>query len=55
MEDILKRFNGMPIDDENVHIPINAATQLRVSYGPFPEFAPHSHWAVRFSTEAIQH
>ncbi|CAL2034174.1 unnamed protein product [Caenorhabditis brenneri] len=55
MEGILKRFNGVPIDDENVIIPMSNTTQLKVSYGSFPEFAPRSHWAVRFLTEAIQY
>ncbi|CAL2034184.1 unnamed protein product [Caenorhabditis brenneri] len=55
MEDILKRLNGVIIDDENVIIPMSDATQLKVSYGPFPEFAPRSKWAVRFLTEAIEH
>ncbi|CAL2034173.1 unnamed protein product [Caenorhabditis brenneri] len=55
MEDILKRHNGVPIDDEKILIPMTDSTNLKVSYGPFPEFAPRSHWAVRFLTEAIQH
>ncbi|CAL2034194.1 unnamed protein product [Caenorhabditis brenneri] len=55
MEDILKNLNGVPIDDENVIIPVNDATQVKVSYGPFPEFAPRSKWAVKFSTEATEH
>ncbi|CAL2034240.1 unnamed protein product [Caenorhabditis brenneri] len=56
LEEILKRrFNGVAIDDENVIIPMNDAAHLKVSYGPFPEFAPCSRWAVRFSTEAIEH
>ncbi|CAL2034195.1 unnamed protein product [Caenorhabditis brenneri] len=55
MEDILKRLNGVPIDDENVIIPVSDATQLKASYGPFPEFSPNSKWAVRFLTEAIEH
>ncbi|CAL2034193.1 unnamed protein product [Caenorhabditis brenneri] len=55
MEDILKSLNGVPIDDENVIIPLSDTAQLRISYGPFPEFAPRSKWAVRFSTEAIEH
>ncbi|CAL2052269.1 unnamed protein product [Caenorhabditis brenneri] len=54
MEDILRRLNGVPIDDENVIIPRTGTTNLKVSYGPFPEFAPHSKWAVRFSTEMIE-
>ncbi|CAL2034181.1 unnamed protein product [Caenorhabditis brenneri] len=55
MEDILKRLNGVPIDNENVIIPMSAATQLKISYGPFPEFAPRSKWAVKFLTELIEH
>ncbi|EGT37403.1 hypothetical protein CAEBREN_05896 [Caenorhabditis brenneri] len=55
MEDILKRINGVPIDDENVLIPMTAGTQLKVSYGPFPEFAPRVKWAVRFSTVVTEH
>ncbi|CAL2034178.1 unnamed protein product [Caenorhabditis brenneri] len=55
MEDILKRLNGVPIDDENVLIPMTAGYQLKVSYGPFPEFAPRSKYAVRFSTVVTEH
>ncbi|CAL2034180.1 unnamed protein product [Caenorhabditis brenneri] len=55
MEDILKRLNGVPIDDDNVLIPMTAGTQLKVSYGPFPEFALRSKWAVRFSTVVTEH
>ncbi|CAL2034175.1 unnamed protein product [Caenorhabditis brenneri] len=55
MEDILKRHNGVAIDDENVIIPMTDSTNLKVSYGPFPEYAPRVRWAVRFLTEAIQH
>ncbi|CAL2034188.1 unnamed protein product [Caenorhabditis brenneri] len=51
-EDILKKLNGVPVDDENVIIPMTDTTNLKVSYGPFPEFAPRVKWAVRFSTEA---
>ncbi|CAL2034222.1 unnamed protein product [Caenorhabditis brenneri] len=55
VEDMLKKHNGAPVDDENIIIPMSNATQLKVSYGPFPVFAPRSKWAVRFSTEAITH
>ncbi|CAL2034241.1 unnamed protein product [Caenorhabditis brenneri] len=55
MEDILRRLNGVAIEDENVVIPMNNVSQLKVSYGSFPEFAPCSRWAVRFLTEAIEH
>ncbi|EGT37377.1 hypothetical protein CAEBREN_20658 [Caenorhabditis brenneri] len=55
MEDMLETLNGIPVDDENVIIPMSKDTQLKVSYGPFPEFAPRSKWAVKFSTEAIEH
>ncbi|CAL2034230.1 unnamed protein product [Caenorhabditis brenneri] len=55
MEDILKDLNGIPVDDENVIIPMSKDTQLKVSHGPFPEFAPRSQWAVKFLTEAIEH
>ncbi|CAL2052159.1 unnamed protein product [Caenorhabditis brenneri] len=55
MIDILKRLNGKPVDDENVTIPMSEVTQLKVSYGPFPEFAPRSKWAFKFLTELIEH
>ncbi|CAL2034179.1 unnamed protein product [Caenorhabditis brenneri] len=55
MEDVLKRLNGVPIDDDNVIIPMSDDTQLKISYGPFPEFAPHCNWAVKLVTEVIQH
>ncbi|CAL2034228.1 unnamed protein product [Caenorhabditis brenneri] len=56
MEDMLKELNGVIIDDENVIIPMSECTQLKVSYGPFPDFAPRSKWAVRFLTELkIEH
>ncbi|CAL2034177.1 unnamed protein product [Caenorhabditis brenneri] len=55
MEDILKRLNGVPVDDGNVIIPMSDDTQLKISYGPFPEFAPRCSWAVKFLTEAIDH
>ncbi|CAL2034176.1 unnamed protein product [Caenorhabditis brenneri] len=55
MEDILKRLNGVPIDDENAIIPMSVDAHLKISYGPFPEFAPLCNWAVKFVTEAIQH
>ncbi|CAL2034232.1 unnamed protein product [Caenorhabditis brenneri] len=53
MEDMLKELNGVIIDDETVIIPMSECTQLKVSYGPFQEFAPRSKWAVKFLTEAI--
>ncbi|CAL2034187.1 unnamed protein product [Caenorhabditis brenneri] len=55
VEEILKKLNGTPVDDETVTISMSAATQLKVSYGPFPEFAPRAKWAFRFLTEAIEH
>ncbi|CAL2034183.1 unnamed protein product [Caenorhabditis brenneri] len=55
MEEILKKLNGVPVDEENVIIPMSAVTQLKISYGPFPEFSPRSKWAVRFLTEAVEH
>ncbi|CAL2034224.1 unnamed protein product [Caenorhabditis brenneri] len=55
MEDISKRLNGVPTDDENVIIPMSDTTNLKVSYGPFPEFAPRSQYAVKFLTVAIEH
>ncbi|CAL2034191.1 unnamed protein product [Caenorhabditis brenneri] len=55
IEDMLKRFNSSPIDDENAIIPMSNEAQLKVSFGPFPEFAPQSRFAVRLLTEAIEH
>ncbi|CAL2034221.1 unnamed protein product [Caenorhabditis brenneri] len=55
MENILKRFNGVVIDEENVIIPMNDAVQLKVTYGPFPEFSPKSNWAFKLLNEAFQH
>ncbi|CAL2034234.1 unnamed protein product [Caenorhabditis brenneri] len=55
VEDILKKLNGAPVDEENVIIPMSSSTQINVSYGPFPAFAPRSKWAARFLTEAIEH
>ncbi|CAL2034189.1 unnamed protein product [Caenorhabditis brenneri] len=55
MEDTLKKLKGVPIDEENMIIPMSDETRLKVSYGPFPEFAPHSKWAVKFLTELIEH
>ncbi|CAL2034235.1 unnamed protein product [Caenorhabditis brenneri] len=55
MEQTLKELNGVIIDEENVIIPMSNSTQIKVSYGSFPEFAPRSKWAVRFLTEAIEH
>ncbi|CAL2034186.1 unnamed protein product [Caenorhabditis brenneri] len=55
IEDILERLNGKPVDDENVVIPMSEVTQLKVSYGPFPEFAPRTKWAFKFLTELIEH
>ncbi|CAL2034190.1 unnamed protein product [Caenorhabditis brenneri] len=55
MEDALKKFKGVPIDEESMIIPLGDETRLKVSYGPFPEFAPYSKWAVKFLTEAIEH
>ncbi|CAL2034185.1 unnamed protein product [Caenorhabditis brenneri] len=53
-EDMLMRLNGVPVDDENVIIPMNEVTEIKVSYGPFPDFAPRSKWAFRFLTEAVE-
>ncbi|EGT37511.1 hypothetical protein CAEBREN_07440 [Caenorhabditis brenneri] len=55
IEDMAKELNGVIIDDENLIIPMNNATQLKVSYGSFPDFAPRSKWAVKFLTEAVEH
>ncbi|EGT37498.1 hypothetical protein CAEBREN_05417 [Caenorhabditis brenneri] len=55
MEDILKRLNCVVIDEENVVIPMNDDVQLKVTYGPFPEFSPKSKWAFKLLNEAIQH
>ncbi|CAL2034247.1 unnamed protein product [Caenorhabditis brenneri] len=55
MGDILMRINGKPADEGNVIFPMSNATQLKVSYGSFPEFVPCSRWAVRFLTEAIEY
>ncbi|CAL2034236.1 unnamed protein product [Caenorhabditis brenneri] len=55
MDDILKKLDGNPVDDENVIIPMNDGAHLKVSYGPFPEFAPRSNWAFKFLTELIEH
>ncbi|EGT37484.1 hypothetical protein CAEBREN_16180 [Caenorhabditis brenneri] len=55
MEDTLKKLKGVPIDEENMIIPMSDETRLKVSYGPFPEFAPYSKWAVKFLTELIEH
>ncbi|CAL2034192.1 unnamed protein product [Caenorhabditis brenneri] len=55
MEDILKGLNGVANDDENVIIPVSNETQLNVSYGPFPEFAPCSKWAVKLLNESVDH
>ncbi|CAL2034239.1 unnamed protein product [Caenorhabditis brenneri] len=55
MEDIFKKLNGKPINDENVIIPMSVDTQLKVSYGNFPEFAPSRKWAFRFLTETVEH
>ncbi|CAL2034182.1 unnamed protein product [Caenorhabditis brenneri] len=52
VEDTLKKLNGVPIDDESVMIPISDAINLKISYGPFPEFAPRSRWAVKLLNEA---
>ncbi|EGT37541.1 hypothetical protein CAEBREN_03317 [Caenorhabditis brenneri] len=41
--------------DRNAIIPMSENTQLKVSYGPFPEFAPRSNWAFKFLTELIEH
>ncbi|CAL2052272.1 unnamed protein product [Caenorhabditis brenneri] len=35
----------------NVVIPMNDATRLKISYGPFPEFAPRSKWAIKLLNE----
>ncbi|CAL2034226.1 unnamed protein product [Caenorhabditis brenneri] len=55
IEDMAKELNGVIIDDENLIIPMSDATELKMSYGPFPDFAPYSNWAVKFSTEKIEH
>ncbi|CAL2034243.1 unnamed protein product [Caenorhabditis brenneri] len=55
MGDILMRINGKPADEGNVIFPMSNATQLKVSFGSFPEFAPCSRWAIRFLTEAIEY
>ncbi|CAL2034242.1 unnamed protein product [Caenorhabditis brenneri] len=55
IENMLKRLNGVVIDEENVIIPMSNVMQLKVSYGPFPEFAPRSKWALKLLNSAVGH
>ncbi|CAL2034225.1 unnamed protein product [Caenorhabditis brenneri] len=54
MEDVLKNFHGVPIDDKTVVFPMSEVIQLKISFEQFPEFAPNAMYAVKFLTRAIE-
>lgn len=53
MEEIREHFNGETIDGETIILPMNEASQFKIGYGEYPQFAPDTNWALRVSVETV--